>query len=177
MTTETMTQADADDWNAGPEHPDALALRAEAESLDPGPLAQDDDTRTFYRYLKLRARAVAELTTLREQTTAMVKDAERRVGTLDYLFGEFAARITAAKLAATPGKSKSLKTPFGTVGYRTKNAALVVVDASAVPDEFKETVSETVVRKARLNEHYERTGEVPAGCDVTDSAEVFYLPK
>jgi hypothetical protein len=175
METMTPDQALADERQNPPENPEADALRAEAESLDPGPMAQDDDTRILYRYLKLRARAVAELTTLREQTTAMVKDAERRVGTLDWLFGEAAARITAAKIAG--GKSKSLKTPFGTVGYRTQRAALVVVDAAAVPLEFKMIKTEEVVSKAKLNVHWEATGEVPAGCDVTDSRETFYLPK
>jgi hypothetical protein len=184
MSTETMTPdvtdqpdpasvaADTDFADAEAEH--VAAIRAQVESADPGPMAQDDDTRTFYRYLRIRAQAVAELTTLKDQMAAMVRSAESRVKSLDYVYSEFAARVTAAKLAG--GKSKSLKTPFGTVGYRTKNAALVVVDASAVPDEFKSLKTEEVLSKAKLNEHFKLSGEVPPGCDVAPVTDKFYLP-
>lgn len=176
MTTETTDLDVSDDTDFAVAEAEHLnALRDEVDAADPGPMAQDDDTRTLYRYLRIRAQAVAEFTTLKDQMAAMVKSAEAKVKGLDYVYSEFAARVTARKLQGA--KSKSLKTPFGTVGYRRKNAALVVVDASKVPLEFKLLRTEEVIGKAKLNEHYEQTGEVPAGCDVTAPAEVFYLPK
>jgi hypothetical protein len=179
---ETMTeQEQAMQHEAAREHDRAASeeagdfIRAQVETADPGPLAQDEETRLLYRYLRIRAQAVAELTTLKDQMAAMVRSAESRVKSLDYVYSEFAARITAAKIAG--GKSKSLKTPFGTVGFRAQRAALVVVDAAMVPVAFKTLKQDVVVNKVALNEHWQTTGEVAPGCDVTDARETFYLPK
>jgi phage host-nuclease inhibitor protein Gam len=181
METMTPDQALADERQNPPENPEADALRAEAESADPGPLAQDDDTRTFYRYLRIRAQAVAELTTLKDQMAAMVRSAESRVKSLDYVYSEFAARVTAAKLAG--GKSKSLKTPFGTVGFRTHKPLPVVLDEAAAIAALRKLnqqqclTTKTSIVKAALNDYVASTGEVPDGVDITEGGDVFYLPK
>jgi hypothetical protein len=178
MSTETMmpTIPNYEDapLNLGEMEAVTEAIRAQVESADPGPLAQDDDTRTLYRYLRIRAQAMAELTTLKDQMTAMVRSAESRVKSLDYVYSEFAARITARKLDG--GKSKSLKTPFGTVRFRKAGGGLVVVDVAKVPPQFKSLKTEEVLSKAKLNDHFKLSGEVPAGCDVVPVTDKFYLP-
>jgi phage host-nuclease inhibitor protein Gam len=177
-TTPDVT-ADTDFAEAEAEH--LNALRAEVDAADPGPLAQDDDTRTLYRYLRCRMHAVAELTTLKDQMAAMVKSAEAKVKALDYFFGESAARITAAKLDG--GKSKSLKTPFGTVGFRTHKPLPVVLDEAAAIAALRKLnqpqclATRTSIVKAALNDYVASTGEVPDGVDITDGGERFYLPK
>lgn len=156
-------------------------LRAQVESADPGPMATDDDTRLLYRYLKCRMYAVAELTTLKEQTAAMIRSAEAKVKGLDYFFGEAAARITAAKIAG--GKSKSLKTPFGTVGFRAHKPLPVVLDEAAAIAALRKLnqpqclATRTTIVKAALNDYVASTGEVPDGVDITEGGEHFYLPK
>lgn len=169
-----------------PEHvesEDLNEVRQAVEATDPGPLATDEDTRTLFRYLRRRAQAMAEWSTLKEQTGAMLRDAERKVKMLDFVFGEAAARITAAKLDATPGKSKSLKTPYGTVGFRTHKPLPFVLDEAEAIAALRKLnqpqclTTKTSIVKAALNDYVASTGEVPDGVDITDGGEKFYLPK
>lgn len=159
----------------------ATAVRAEVDAVDPGPMATDDDTKTLYRYLRLRMYATAELTSLKDQMDAMVRSAESRVKTLDHFYSEFAARVVAAKIKGSV--ARSIKTPFGTLGFRASKPRSVVGDEAAAIEALTKLGQAQCVRrtpsidKAELDKYIAATGEMPDGVDMTDGGDVFYLPK
>jgi len=146
-------------------------MKAEAESLDVGDFAKDQEERNLHRYLRRRSQIEAERDRVKELTKAMIASMDSQIAALDYLFMK-PAEDTARRLLDGK-KVKSIKTPFGTVGFRTNPARLEIIDETKVPWEFVKMSPS--IEKAKLNEHFKNTGELPDGCKLTDAEEKFFV--
>ena len=181
MTTATETELTPEQLEAKAEH-DAIAaqLQEEYARLEADAMADTPEKQALFKYVRLRNRYAAELTRVKDQMAAMARSLESKLDGLDYML-KSVAENTARQLIAG-GKSKSLKTPYGTVGFRTKPMGLNVVDDAAVilaraegklPDDVVKTKVE--VSKSALNDHFKASGEVPPGCEVIEASETFYV--
>lgn len=175
MTTETIEAPQAAEQPTDPAQDDEVraAIQIEVENVDPGPMARDDDERLLYSYLRLRAQVAAELTRVKDQMGAMIREQEGKLKSLDWVLLPSAERIAREKLHGA--KARSLKTPFGTVGFRKVGGGLAVVDAGAVPDAFKTIKREEVINRAELAAHFKATGELPPGCSITPKTDKFFV--
>lgn len=156
-------------------------LRAEVESMDPGELADTEEKRLLFKYVRARQRIAMEAQRVADQMKAMLRGFDSRLKGLDAFFGPPAARITRELLAGQGGKAKSIKTPFGTVGFRKQNAKLVVTDEAKLIDhcQVAEGMGDCIVPdwklvKSEVNAHFERTGEIPPGVEIEPETEKFY---
>lgn len=179
-TDPTVTTETSAEQSAAEQSIDLEAIKAEVESIDPGALADTDDKRTLFRYVRRRQQLVSEGQRIADQLEAMLRDLKNKVAGLDYVYEGLAADITKKLLAG--GKSKSIKTPFGTVGFRSSAARLYVVkdaeviaavNAGKLPGEVIRTKIE--IAMAPLSDRFKSDGEIPPGCDVAPAAEKFYV--
>ncbi len=161
------------------ETPDAAEVLAEVEAIDVGQLARDEDERLLHRYCRRRQQLTAEITRVKEQTAAMLRDLERQVESLDWCLRGRVEEITRSRLT---GRTRSVKTPWGTVGFRKHPTGIEVADEAAVieavlsgdlPNDVTRTKVE--VSKSALNEVFRSTGEVPPGCDLVPERDDFYV--
>jgi hypothetical protein len=65
-----------------------------------------------------------------------------------------------------------IETSRFTVSLRTNPPAVQVLEALAVPGEYLREKIEITVDKRAIIDHYKKTGEIPAGCDVTRGQRV-----
>jgi hypothetical protein len=145
-------------------------IAAELGETDPGPMAQTEDEMTLDRVLRLRGRLTAEYERVKDQTDAMLKQLENRIKGVDYVYQPILEDI--AKRLIT-GKVKSLKRPYGTVGFRTTQPRLEVVDETQVPFGLFRLKREA--DRAAINKRFKETGEVVPGCEVVPAGEKFYV--
>jgi hypothetical protein len=148
-------------------------IRADIEAIDAGPLPQTEDERLAYRVLRYRARVESELARFDACMAAMRMKLVRQLQGIEYVYGPHLRDIAGKMLEGK--KAKSVKTPFGTMGFRASPARLEVIDEALVPAWAKETRTTTVVVKAKLNERFETTGEIPDGCAVKDAEQKFFV--
>lgn len=80
-----------------------------------------------------------------------------------------------------PKKGKSTKLASGTLGYRTAKGGIRIIDQVMLVEWAAETdptmiltVTKRTVAAAEAKAHYRATGEIPAGCDLTEDSENFY---
>lgn len=180
MSTEAPTAApEIEEQEA---HQDADAIRAEVEGMDVGDFPKSDEQRTLCRFMRLRSQLAMEHTRIADQMTAMLKGLESRIDGLDYLFLPVVKPIVEDMLKG--GKAKSIKTPWGTAGFRSSQPKLEITDepalrqaASAADDEALASVlvMEWSVSKSKLNEYFKSTGELPSGVELVPAAEKFYV--
>ncbi len=162
--------------------PDLLCqLRAEVASLEPGPVKAEDEallhrvTRKLARLADEQGRALAWY----EHECRRI--ARERAGVL-YLYRSHAEATVARLLAGK--KARSLRTPWGTAGFRLQPARLVVEDEAtvvqaweklALPREAVTVKTVTAVSRSELQRLYATTGEIPPGCTVRPERDEFYI--
>src|SRR5438477_9700642 len=102
---------------------------------------------------------------------AMLKSLESRQNRLNYLYLPTVQRIVDEKLRGK--KRKSLVRPWGSAGYRTVNANLLVKDearllAAAEANDLlrKQIVVERSLPKSALNEYFKKSGELLDGVEI-----------
>ena len=124
------------------------------------------------------AAAQNEIERRRAQCAEYVADAEANLERMRYLF-ETPLRGYAEGVLGD-GKKRSLKLPSGTIGFRSIRPKLEIADeaeviawADAIGNECARTVR--IVQKTALNEHWEKSGEVPPGCSVVPAEDRFYV--
>lgn len=150
------------------------AVRAEVESIDPGPLPQTEDDRTLYRVLRLRSRLCDEHCRVKEAMESMLREYERRISGIDFHYTPLLSDIVKRKLGS--GKKKSIKTPFGIAGFRTTpNKVDVTEPKNLLPFFWRTIPEEKQPDKVVIAEHIKTTGEVPDGCVMIDGVEKFYI--
>ena len=160
--------------------PEVLALVPSVQSCmeavpDCG-LELDEDWRLILRYARVHAMGEDEFIKISSCMAAMLRERESCLRTLDYLFKGAVADAVRRKIANLD--QKHVKTPWGKLGFRKHKAKLVVVDSDALLTAMPhmKRVREVVeVDKAKLNMHYEATGEIPPGCDLELDSENFYV--
>ncbi len=164
------------------EEPDGYeASEVDLESVDAGPLAVTDDERLLFRYVRRAAQLEAEMVRVKECAAAMMHDLQAKRDGLEFVYGGMAAQIARNMLK---GKSRSIKTPFGTAGFRKSAARLVVLDADAIkaavangelPEAVVKKVETVNVVKAELDRLHELTSEIPPGCELKPESDTFYV--
>jgi hypothetical protein len=93
---------------------------------------------------------------------------------------QVAMEIAGRKLAKS--KIKSIKTPFGQVGFRKVNGGIVVTDedkliALAMRDKaYKALIRVDVnLQKSSINDHFKTSGEIPPFCELGADEERFFV--
>jgi len=148
----------------------------------PGGLDVSDAEMELAHYLKVQNAIEADMDRLTENyRRCMTALARKRDG---YVF-LYAARAEAAcRELLKGGKKKSVRTLFGTAGFRATKELLVVEDDVAVleaaqagelPAELVKTTTTTRIDKEALNALYAATGEIPVGCTLRPAGEAFYI--
>ena len=96
-------------------------------------------------------------------------------------YGDQLLRWAQAKIVEQGGQRKSVNLPAGAVGFRRESAKVVVDDEQAVIRWAKTNCPALVtvmekLSKSALNEHIEKTGELPtAGVHIEPERERFYV--
>lgn len=96
----------------------------------PSEMATNEAEAFLTRYLRRRCLIDSELTRVKDQTKAMIKGLEARLNALDYVCRQPAEAYTKQLLAGK--KTKSIKMPHGTVGYRTTPASVEFIDGQGM---------------------------------------------
>lgn len=160
---------------------DLEEIRAEAAAIElPAVTPESDDHRDTLKYLRLRARLMAEQTVLEEQHHARMKALQSRTNGLDYVFAPVAERFCREKIRH--GKTKSVKLEWGTLGFRTKPAKLVVADEAKVLAAAKANPTMAAIVRMKesvamepLKAYVEASGEMPDGVELEPARENFYV--
>jgi phage host-nuclease inhibitor protein Gam len=176
MSTDMIEQPETTEQ---PEH-DADTIRAEVDAVDVGGFAQTEDDAILHRYLRRRSQLAAEITHVKEQTDAMLRQLQNQLNGIDYVYGPIVHDIARRKLDGK--KQKSLKTPFGTVGFRKVPGGINVTDEetligmAALNGTYEKFVAvKRVVVKSAVNEHFKQSGEVLPGCEAYPEREKFFV--
>jgi hypothetical protein len=162
------------------EHVELEVLKGETLALDIGVVAQSADETFLYKYMKRRFQISAEAERLKDQMAAMVRDQEAHLKALDYLFQKEAQAIVAGMISGK--KTKSIKTPWGTAGFRAYPKRIELVDEEALIKQAQDEkgmdhLIQTDPRpnKEAINKHFAETGELPAGCELIPPGDRFYV--
>jgi len=154
------------------------------EATDAGPMADTEEKRELYRILRCRARLAAELVRVKAAAESMVRQLSSQLAGIDSFYGPSLRALTRQLLLAQRGKAKSVKTPFGVVGFRHQGERLVLDDAAAIlaavdaghlPEDLVKIETTRRPVKAALDQLYESTGEIPPGCLVQPALDAFYV--
>ncbi len=126
----------------------------------------------------IAARAYADH--VKQWAEGELRRAEREEQFFWLRFGAQLKNWTANELSRQKTQRKSIKLPAGMLGFRNIAPKLVVLDERTLltwarrelPEAIK--VTETI-SKTSLNEHFDKTGEIPSGVKVEDAKEQFYV--
>jgi hypothetical protein len=169
MTTESATLVNNDTVGNGPEDP----------SLPEQFQVHDDATANWVVRQILERRAYSQRCAKwceREQ-----RRAEHEEEFFLFRFGTQLRDLARAKIAAAGGRRKSVSLPAGTMGFRSEASKLVIDDEGLALEWAKANAPEAVVvverlSKSAVNDHLEKTGEIPsAGAHIEAGREKFYI--
>ena len=139
----------------------------------------DDNTANWLVRRICEARAYAE-----RCATWAEKEKRRALRDEEFFWARYGAQLreyVQQKIVDTGGRRKSMALPAGAAGFRTEPARLVIDDDAVVIAWCKEHYPEMVtvvekLSKSALNEHVEKTGELPdAGAHVEPQHEKFFV--
>jgi phage host-nuclease inhibitor protein Gam len=155
-------------------------LRGEVDATDDGGFAKDPDEALVLRYLRTRSRVANEIVHIEEQTGAILKRLKARLDGLDKFYGGHAEAYAHRKLDGQ--RVRSVKTPFGTLGFRKTQPNVKVVDEAVVlalaetREDMKACVRvKTELSKSGLNEWFDKTGDVVDGLEFVPAGEKFFV--
>ena len=112
---------------------------------------------------------------------AELRRAAREQQTLLFLYGRQIEAWAKDEVAKSKGRRKSLNLPAGCVGFRASPPRIVVDDEIAVLTWARRSLPAAVVvteklAKSVINDHCERTGELPDdGVHIEPACEKFYI--
>ena len=122
------------------------------------------------------AAARAEAKLIRENAELMARECERKAEHLEWKYGANLQAWLRAELAG--GKKRSIRLFHGVVGFRTKPAAVVVLNPVAALDWAKRNQPEAVLEaldKKALNEDFVAVGEIAGFARLAPAEEQFYI--
>lgn len=176
MSTETdqlfeaQEQAEAIEWAR-----EALAF-VSLEGQDP----DDEEVAILHKYIRLTAMYENEIERAKKQAAAIIRGLENKVKGLEYVYAAVAQSVTRRLIGN--GKAKSVKTPWGTAGFRSRPAGVEVLDPDALIREAQAKAElagliKTKVEPSRsaITDYFKTTGEIPPGCGVIPAGENFYV--
>lgn len=106
--------------------------------------------------------------------------AEAEEKRLLFLFGSQLRRWTEQEIEKLKGRRRSIALPSGVVGLRAVQPRLIVVEEGTALAWAKASCPAAVViteklLKTPIIEHFDQTGEVPPGTEVTPAETAFYI--
>lgn len=147
-----------------------------------GTVGSTPEEQDVFMYVRRRNQLTDERVRVERQFESILNGIDYEVRGLDYQFRKLAEEYLRQHKR---GKKKSIKTPFGTIGFVWRPESLVVKDnvqvmlawlagelPAAVVD-HQET-EEWKIRKSKLNDIF-KTGEIPTGCDTEPGWDEFYV--
>ncbi len=112
-----------------------MAVEEEFATLD-APGVDDEQIAILHRFVRYNLRLVEEAERVKGQFAAILRDLDNRRKAAEFRFG-MVARVTADRLIKVQGgRLKSIKTPWGTVGFRKTVDRVDVADEQAVIDRY-----------------------------------------
>lgn len=156
-------------------------LRLETEAMEVGEFPQNEDMALVCKYMKHRHRLMSEAERIKEQMGKMLAAIDSSLNGLDYVYLAQVAAIIGNLIHGQ--KQKSIKTPWGTLGFRKQNRHLAIADEAILlaccknnpnPLMWDLIVTTESISKQKLNEHFEKTGELPDGVELIPECEKFY---
>ena len=126
----------------------------------------------------IAARAYADH--VKQWAEGELRRAEREEQFFWMRFGPQLKNWTANELSRQKTKRKSVKLPAGMLGFKNLAPKLVVLNDVIVLNWARKELPEAIkvtetVSKTSLNEHFEKTGEIPNGVQVEPAKEQFYV--
>lgn len=154
-------------------------IKADVAGEDIGQLGDSDDEREILRYLRRRGRMQAELDRITAEAAGICRTLQNDINRLDGLYIARAREIAAAKLAGK--KTKTVKTPFGQMSFRTVPARIFVKEIQQFLDACDSRIEYVDLIRQRppepnlteIKSYVEKTGDLPPGCDQIPQHEKF----
>lgn len=167
---EQQEQSEAIEWAR-----QALAY-VSLEGQDP----DDEEVALLHKYVRLTAMYENEIERAKKQAAAIIRGLENKVRGLEYVYAAAAQSVTRRLIAG--GKTKSVKTPWGTAGFRTRPASVTITDPETLVEqaqlspELRDLVKTKVEpSRSAVVEYFKTTGAIPPGCEFVPAAETFYV--
>ena len=153
--------------------------QAEWDAATPDLEVAHDAEQELAHYVRVQTALESEMDRLTLNYPGQMERLAKRKAWYEQTYG---SRAQEACHGLLRGKSKSVKTLYGTAGFRARGELLVVEDeervlAAAAAGMLPVNVTRitTSVSKEALNALYSSTGEVPDGCTVRPAGDVFYV--
>ena len=152
----------------------------ERTSLESWKPDSEDEARVL-RYVRARNKLAGEIEFVKQATKELLGRLENRLKALDFRHESFAAEYARRQLDGK--KVRSIKTPFGTIGFRTTPLGIDVQDVAAFLQAMESSpLSAQMLRvkppepnKAALLEHFKSSGDLLPGCELREKSEKFYV--
>lgn len=166
-----------------PDEDTIAAVKAELEAEPLDHVARNDMEAQLFRYVRRRTGLEGEKARLKESMARMIADVDSRICGLDYVYETICMETTKSLLV---GKARSIKTPYGIAGFRKKTARIVVVSEEPIVHAWelgmlpREAIKQETVTTNKpvldiLTDLYEKTGEIPEGCQLIEARDAFYV--
>lgn len=132
-------------------------------------------------FVKVQTAIAYEMDRIEAQYRAIMR---QLVSKKEWFERQYSDRAAVACKSLLKGKAKSVKTIYGTAGFRSIKPLLVVedevavmdnVEAGVLPNEIVKMKVTHTIDKAALNKWHEETGEIPTGCTVAPEEQRFYV--
>lgn len=161
-------------------------IDADLKTVDPGPVPQTAEEQQLYRLVRIGQRYTVEADRVEDQSKAMVKGLRAKADRFFYRYNALLQELVKGILgdALQRGQKKSVKTSFGTAGFRRRGGNVVVKDIAEFEKLFEVTIQGDGVAYVRvkvepnlkaINDHYKATGELLPGCDLEPVQDRFYV--
>ena len=132
--------------------------------------------------MRLHTRYTDELKRAKEMYERICNELQNKIRGLDFVHERSVAE-TVSRMTAN-GKSRHVKTPFGVAGFRRQGERLTVVsddlllEAVAKGDAPENTIKPVTTTRPdmeQIKQHFAATGELLAGCTMTEAFDKFYV--
>ena len=165
-------------------NPDAELLEAVLRAYDEAAIPEADNDgpagsvsateRELWQILRSRARLVNELASLEQNAEIVLNRARSQLKAHDWRFHDRAIALTRSLLK---GSGKSVRTFYGTAGFRTVPAGLDVGDLATalVKGPARLVPAHVELDRKKALEMFRQTGEIPPGYELRPEREEFYV--
>lgn len=175
-------QAEADEAEAAAAaeyHADLADLKAEIDATDLTPLQpKDDDEARLWRFSKRYSLLVAERELIKHNLEIALRRIDGQLKQMERWLPELEPIVK----GLLRGKTRSVKTPWGTLGFRKVNDCLEITDeqrllAAATANEVLrgQIVVKRSLPKSALNDYFKTTGDLLDGVEVKPGGDKFYV--
>lgn len=164
----------------------------ELAEVGPGPLGAKatDEEKDLFRLVRYIRRLETERDRVADQMGAILKGLDARISYVRSKYGPQMEQTTRQLLEGK--KERSIKTPFGTVGFHLVGQRVICKDEKALAESganhlvkmgddqtghfvLFEEVKRIKPSFENINSFFDLTGEVPPGCELIEDHDSFYV--